>query len=139
MVQEKVRLGETLRLPDRVQETFRAAEGDELIMFYHENGILILKDLGNLPESLGAFVEIVPSTHEDYRARIAEMAAQYETSALAQLAAAYEGSDELMLPDLEALYLEAEQEIHKSHLPPLREGMTIDLPPGFPAQSQTDG
>lgn len=69
---------------------------------------------------------------EQVRARIAELAAEYETSVLAELAAEYAASDGPMLPELEAPYLEAEQEIHDSHLPPLREGMTVELPPAWP-------
>lgn len=138
MVQEKVRLGETLTLPNQVQKTLHAAAGDELTVLYHENGILIVKDLGDLAESLTAFVEMASQTREDYSARIAEMAAEYENSALAQLAVEYEGTDQPMSADLESLYLEAEREVHESHLAPLREGMTVDLPPAFPAQPQAE-
>ena len=131
MIQEKVRLGETLMLPFRWQETLHAADGDELTVLYHEDGILILKDLVNLYESLRAFFEMVSPSRDEYEARVAEMAAEYETCGLVQLAAEYEGPDEPMSPELEAHYLEAEREIHESHLPPLREGTTVELPPEF--------
>ncbi len=134
MTQEKVLLGETLTLPFRCQETLHAADGDELTVLYHEDGILILKDLGNLHESLSAFYEMVSPSRDEYEARIAEMAAEYETCGLVQLAAEYEGSDEPMSPELEALYLEAEREIYESHLPPLREGTIVELPPEFVEQ-----
>lgn len=138
MVKEKVRLGETLTLPNQVQEALHATVGDELTVLYHENGILIIKDLDDLPESLTAFIEMTSLTGEDYRVRIAEMAAEYETSALAQLAAEYERPDRPMSADLESLYLEAEREVHESHLPPLHEGMTVDLPSAFPTQPQAE-
>lgn len=132
MVQEKIRLGKTLTLPPRWQKALRAADGDELIVIYHENGVLILKDLGDLHEFLQAFLETLSSPQDEYTARVAEMAAKYETSPLVQLAAEYDGPGEQpMSPELEALYLEAEQEIHKSHLPPLSEGMIIELPQEF--------
>jgi len=73
-------------------------------------------------------------TLNEYKARIAEMAAEYETCALVQLAAEYDGPDEPMSPELEALYLEAERETLRSHLPPLREGTIVELPAEFVEQ-----
>jgi hypothetical protein len=134
MIQERIRLGETLTLPNQWQETLRAADGDELTVLYHENGILIVKDLTSLEKSLKAFFEMVSPSLDEYTARIAEMAAEYQVSPLVKLAAEYEGPDEPMSPDLEALYLEAEQEIYESHLPPLREGTIVELPPEFVEQ-----
>ncbi len=138
MIQEKVRLGEALTLPPQWQDTLHTADGDELTVLYQEDGILIIKDLGNVDELLRALFDMVSRTRDrdEYRARIAEMAAEYELSGLVQLAAEYEGPDEPMSPELEALYLEAEREVHESHLPPLCDGMTVELLPKFVEQSQ---
>jgi hypothetical protein len=127
MIQEKIRLGKTLILPPRWQRAIRVADGDELIVLYHEDGVLILKDLDNLHESLKVFLERLSFSADEYEARIAEMAAEYETLPLVQWAAEYNGPDKAMSPDLEALYLEAEQELHGSQLPPLSEGMTVHV------------
>lgn len=131
MIQERVRLGQTLTLPRRWQEVLRAADGDEVTVLYHENGILIVKDLDHLVESLHAFSEVHPSAQEDYMVRVAELAAEYETSPLVQWAAEYDEPVEPMSPELEALYLEAEQEQLEAHLPPLRTGTSVELPPEF--------
>lgn len=138
MIQERIRLGKTLTLPHRWQDALGAAEGDELTVFYDEDGILIIKDLARLGESLQAFVEMVPSSRDEYMARVAEMAAEYETSPLVEWAAEYTGPEEPMSPDLEALYLEAKREIHESHLPPLHEGTTVELPPEFVPRFETE-
>jgi hypothetical protein len=140
MIQEKIRLGKTLTLPPNWQKTLRAADGDELVVLYHENGVLILKDLGDLHEFLQAFLEAPSFSRDDeYMARVAEMAAEYETCALVQLAAEYDGPGEQpMPPELEALYLEAMQETFQSHLPPLCEGTIVELPPEFVEQCLAD-
>ena len=52
MIQEKVRLGHTLILPRKWRETIRAADGDELTVLYHEDGILIVKDPDQVKKSL---------------------------------------------------------------------------------------
>ncbi len=132
MIQEKIQLGKTLTLPPRWQKALCAADGDELVVLYHENGVLILKDLDNLSESLKVFLERLSISQDEYKTRVAEMEAGYEASPLAQWAAEYEGLDEAMSPDLQALYLEAEQEIYESHLPPLSEKTMVELPPEFP-------
>ena len=131
MIQEKVRLGQTLILPRKWRETIHAADGDELTALYHEDGILIVKDAERLEESLQAFSESAPSTLDQALTRIRELSAEYETSPLMQWAAEYTGPDEPMSPELEALYLEAEQEILQSHLPPLQEGTIIELSEEF--------
>lgn len=130
MIQERVRLGQTLILPRKWRETIRAADGDELTALYHEDGILIVKDPDAIEQSLQAFTESPASSYERALAHIRELAAEYETSPLMQLASQYTGPDE-MSPELEALYLEAEQETLQSHLPPLREGTIIELPEEF--------
>lgn len=127
MIQERVRLGQTLILPRKWRETIRAADGDELTVLYHEDGILIVKDPDAVEQSLQAFAESSTSVYERALAHIGELAAEYETSPLMQLAAQYTGPDE-MSPELEALYLEAEQETLQSHLPPLQEGTIVELP-----------
>jgi bifunctional DNA-binding transcriptional regulator/antitoxin component of YhaV-PrlF toxin-antitoxin module len=130
MIQEKVRLGHTLILPRKWRETIRAADGDELTVLYHEDGILIVKDPDQVKKSLQAFAESSPSSYDQAVARIHELAAEYETSPLMQLASQYTGPDE-MSPELEMLYLEAEQETLQSHLPPLQEGTIVELPEEF--------
>lgn len=131
MIQEKVRLGQTLILPRKWRETIHAADGDELTALYHEDGILIVKDPDQVEQSLQAFAGSSPSSYNQALARISELAAEYETSPLMQWASEYTGPDEPMSPDLEALYLEAHRETFKSHLPPLQEGTIIELPEEF--------
>ncbi len=130
MIQEKVRLGQTLILPRQWRETIRVAEDDEVTALYHEDGILIVKDPEVVEQSLQAFAESSRSSYERALAHIRELAAEYETSPLMQLASQYSGPDE-MSPELEALYLEAHQETFESHLPPLQEGTIIELPEEF--------
>jgi bifunctional DNA-binding transcriptional regulator/antitoxin component of YhaV-PrlF toxin-antitoxin module len=130
MIQERVRLGQTLILPRKWRETIRAADGDELTALYYEDGILIVKDPDSVEQSLQAFAESSTSSYERALAHIHELAAEYETSPLMQLASQYTGPGE-MSPELEALYLEAEQETLQSHLPPLQEGTIIELPEEF--------
>ena len=130
MIQERVRLGQTLILPREWREMIRVADGDELTALLHEDGILIVKDPDAVEQSLQAFTETSKSSYDRALAHIRELAADYETSPLMQWAAQYTGPDE-MSPELEALYLEAEQETLQSHLPPLQEGTIIELPEEF--------
>ncbi len=131
MIQERVRLGQTLILPRQWRDTIHVADGDELTALLHEDGILIVKDSDAVEQSLQAFTESTSkSSYDRALAHIRELAAEYETSPLMQWAAQYTGPDE-MTPELEALYLEAEQETFQSHLPPLQEGTIIELPEEF--------
>jgi len=114
MIQEKVRLGKSLALPQRWREAIHAADGDELTVLCHDDAILIVKDIARLDESLRVFSKLPTPSRDDYAARIAELAAEYETCGLVQLAAEYDGPGEPMSPELEALYLEAKQEIYQS-------------------------
>lgn len=134
MFKERIRLGETLTLPSRWQESLHATDGDELTVLCRDDSIVIVKDMTCLDESFRAFLEQVSSPQDEYMARVARLAAEYDTCAMAQLAAEYDGPRGPMSPELEALYLEAEREVHESHLPPLREGMIVEFPPEFVEQ-----
>ena len=134
MIQERIRLGVALKLPGNWLNTIGADDDDELTAVYDETGILIVTDPAKIRQSLSSFSSS-STRHEAYMASVAEQAAFYETSPIAQWRTEYTGAKGRMSSELEALYLEGEREIMASHLSPLQSDTEIEIEHGFGRQS----